>query len=280
MFSLKFVPATCQNRKVSDNTCMTQNTLPANPWVVRPRPNPQARLRLFCFPYAGGAASVFAAWPAGVPQDVDVCLIQLPGRQGRLEEPPFTRMEPLVKALALAIHLYLDKPFAFFGHSLGTKISFELARHLRAQGTSPPVYLFFSGSVPPHIPSSDSPIHNLPDIEFAETLRRFKGTPEALLQNEELLQLFLPLLRADIALHETYQYIPGEPFDCPISAFGGLEDGEVSRENLEAWRVHTRGEFTLRMFPGDHFFLRSARAILLEAISHTLGQALAQMPGG
>jgi medium-chain acyl-[acyl-carrier-protein] hydrolase len=249
-------------------------------WVVRPRPNPQARLRLFCFPYAGGAASVFYAWPNDVPDDVEVCPIQLPGRQSRLEEPPFTRMEPLVQALALAIQPYLDRPFALFGHSLGAKISFELARHLRAQGAPMPVYLFFSGSIPPQIPNSDSPIHTLPDAEFVETLRRFNGTPEALLQNDELLQFFLPLLRADIALHETYRYVPGEPFDCPVSVFGGLEDDDVSRENLEAWRAHARGKFTLRMLSGDHFFLRSARVPLLEAVSHDLRQALAQMPGG
>jgi medium-chain acyl-[acyl-carrier-protein] hydrolase len=236
-------------------------------------------LRLFCFPYAGGAASVFSAWPGDVPGDVEVCPIQLPGRQGRLEEPPFTRMEPLVKALAQAIQPYLDKSFAFFGHSLGTKISFELARYLRAQGASMPVHLFFSGSNAPQIINSDPAIHILPDAEFVETLRHFNGTPEALLQNEELLQLFLPLLRADIALHETYRYVPGEPFDCPVSVFGGLEDDEVSRENLEAWRVHTRGAFTLRMLPGDHFFLRSAHALLLEDVSHDLRQALAQMPG-
>lgn len=259
---------------------MSHNTLSANPWVVRPRPNPQARLRLFCFPYAGGAASVFYAWPNDMPGDVEVCPIQLPGRQSRLEEPPFTRMEPLVQALALAIQPYLDRPFAFFGHSLGAKICFELARHLRAQGASMPVHLFFSGSIPPQIPNSDSPIHTLPDAEFVETLRRFNGTPEALLQNDELLQFFLPLLRADIALHETYRYVPGEPFDCPVSVFGGLEDDDVSRDDLEAWRVHTRGEFTLRMLPGDHFFLRSARAPLLEAVSGDLGRVLAQMREG
>jgi medium-chain acyl-[acyl-carrier-protein] hydrolase len=270
---------TCQNCKVRDNTCVTENTLSLNAWVVRPRPNPQARLRLFCFPYAGGAASVFGTWPDDVPRDVEVCPIQLPGRQGRLEESPFTRMEPLVKALASAIQPYLDKPFAFFGHSLGTKISFELARYLRTQGASMPVYLFFSGSNAPQITSPDPPIHNLPDAELVETLRRFNGTPEALLQNEELLQLFLPLLRADIALHETYRYTPGEPFNCPISVFGGREDGEVSRDNLAAWRVHTRGTFTLRMLPGDHFFLRSTQELLLEAVSHDLGQGLNQVPG-
>lgn len=184
-------------------------------------------------------------------------------------------MEPLVAALTPSIEPYLAQPFAFFGHSLGTKISFELARRLRAQGAPLPVRLFFSGSNAPQIVMPALPIHDLPDAEFVETLRRFKGTPEELLQNEELLQVFFPILRADIALHETYRYVPGEPFDCPIAAFGGLEDGEVSRDNLAAWRVHTRGAFTLRMFPGDHFFLRSARTPLLQAVAEELTDVLA-----
>jgi len=252
-----------------------QPTSSSNAWVVRPRPNPQARLRLFCFAYAGGGASVFYPWVNALPGDVEVCPIQLPGRQGRSAEPPFTRMEPLVEALAQSIEPYLEKPFAFFGHSLGTKISFELARRLRAQGAPLPGYLFFSGSNAPQIAMPALPIHDLPDGKFVETLRRFKGTPEELLQNEELLQVFFPILRADITLHETYRYIPGEPFDCPISAFGGLEDVEVSRDNLAAWQVHTRGAFTLRMFPGDHFFLRSARTPLLQAVAQDLTRILA-----
>jgi medium-chain acyl-[acyl-carrier-protein] hydrolase len=256
---------------------MIQNTSSLNSWVVSPRPKPQARLRLFCFPYAGGGASVFYAWINSLPHDIEVCPIQLPGRQGRSEVPPHTEMGPLVEALAQGIESYLDKPFAFFGHSLGAKISFELARHLRTQGAAMPVYQFFSGSNAPQITSPDPPIHELPDTELVEKLRRFNGTPEELLQNEDLFRVFLPILRADIALHESYQYVPGEPFDCPISVFGGLQDSEVSRDKLAAWHIHTHGTFTLRMFPGDHFFLRSTRGMLLQAISHDLMQVLAQM---
>jgi len=190
-------------------------------------------------------------------------------------------MEPLVEALAQAIQPYLDKPFAFFGHSLGTKISFELARKLHDQDASMLVHLFFSGGRAPQIPDSEEPpIHTLPDAALVERLRDFNGTPEALLQHEELLQLFLPMLRADIALHETYHYVPGEPFDCPVSVFGGLEDDEISRDDLLAWRTHTRGSFTLRMLPGDHFFLRSVQDLLLQAVSDDLRQVLRQRPEG
>lgn len=251
-----------------------------NAWVLCPRPNPQARLRLFCFPYAGGAASAFYTWLDDLPGGVEICPIQLPGRESRLGEPPFTRLEPLLDALVLAIQPYLDKPFAFFGHSMGATISFELACQLRAQGASTPVHLFISGSRAPHTPDPDPPIHHLPDAELVEELRRFNGTPEAVLQNAELMHLLLPILRADLTLHETYRYVPGEPLDCPISAFGGLEDEEVSHDDLAAWRDQTCGTFTLRMFPGDHFFLRSARTLLLQAVSQDLMQVLGQIAGG
>ncbi|HNT76901.1 MAG TPA: thioesterase domain-containing protein [Anaerolineae bacterium] len=253
-----------------DNKYVTQNTLSSNGWVIRPQPTSSARVRLFCFPYAGGGASAYYPWVNNVPQGVEVCPIQFPGRQGRREESPFDRMAPLLNALAPAIRPYLDMPYVFFGHSLGAKISFELARHLREQGDPMPVHLFFSGSNAPNIASASPPLHALPEAEFVETLRHFKGTPEALLQNAALLQLFLPVLRADITLHETYRYVPGEPFDCPIAVFGGQEDDEVTRENLAAWHSQTQGTFILRMFPGDHFFLRSAQTALLQALSHDL----------
>jgi medium-chain acyl-[acyl-carrier-protein] hydrolase len=241
-----------------------------NDWVTHPRPNPQARLRLFCFPYAGGAASIFYPWPDDLPLDVAVCPIQLPGRENRLGEPLFTRISPLVQVLAQAIRPYLDLPFAFFGHSMGAIISFELARELCKRGDPGPVQLFASGNRAPQIACRDSPIHQLPEAEFIEEIRKFSGIPEAVLQNTEFLQLFLPILRADFAMHDTYIYTAGEPLACPISAFGGLQDKEVGRDDLAAWRNQTQTTFTLRMLPGDHFFLHNARTPLLHAISQDL----------
>ncbi len=249
----------------------------SNAWITCPRPNPHARLRLFCFPYAGGAASTFYKWSDDLPRDVEVCPIQLPGRESRLGESPFTRLEHLLKALISAIRPYLDEPCAFFGHSMGAMISFELTRRLRAQGVRTPMHLFVSGRRAPWLPNPDPPIHHLPDAEFVEELRRYNGTPEIVLKNTELMQLFLPILRADISLNETYHYVPGEPLDCSISAFGGLEDSKVSRDDLAAWRKQTRGPFTLNTFPGDHFFLRSAQTSLLQIICRDLEMLLRQM---
>ena len=158
-----------------------------NRWVSCFKPNPQAKLRLFCFHYAGGGASVFRTWSDSLPESVEVCAIELPGRGMRLRESPFTQLEPLVQHLASTLLPYLDKPFAFFGHSMGGLVSFELTRLLRTEYGVSPVHLFVSGHRAPQVPDPDPPIHTLPESEFLQELRRFNGTPEAVLKNAELM---------------------------------------------------------------------------------------------
>jgi medium-chain acyl-[acyl-carrier-protein] hydrolase len=241
-------------------------------WITCRKPSPQARLRLFCFPYAGGGVSIFRAWSDGLPADVEVCPVQLPGRGTRLTEPPFTRLSPLIQALAEALFPLLDKPFAFFGHSLGALVSFELARQLRRQygvGVQP-VHLFVSADRAPQIPNRDPPVHTLPEGEFLVELRRLNGTPSEVLEDEELRQIMLPVLRADFAVYETYVYSTEPPLNCPLSAFGGLQDQRVSLGDLEAWRDQTSVSFSLRMFPGDHFFLNTTQPVLLRVLSEEL----------
>jgi acyl transferase domain-containing protein/surfactin synthase thioesterase subunit len=261
--------AQANSQQALDSTLITQD---ANPWITPLQRNPQARLRLFCFPYAGAGASIFRTWLKDVPPEIEICPIQLPGRENRLKETPFTRLSPLIQALAPFLRPYLDIPFAFFGHSLGALLSFELAREFRKQNFPSPVHLFVSGSRAPQIPDLDVPIHRLPEPKFLESLRRLNGTREEVLQNPELLQVFLPALRSDFAILETYFYATQERLDCPITAFGGMEDSKVSHEQLDAWRNQTSGEFKLQLFPGDHFFLHHHRKALLDAISNACAQ--------
>lgn len=244
----------------------------ATPWFTSQRLNPLARLRLFCFPYAGGGAPIYRLWPQSLPSEIEVCVGQLPGRGTRLREQPFTSLDALVEAAAEAIAPLLDKPFALFGHSMGAMISFELARKLREQGRPQPVHLFVSGRRAPQLPNRDNMSYNLPEAELGQELLRLNGTPREVLEHPELMELMLPLLRADFSVVETYVYRPGVPLDCPLTAFGGLRDAEVSREQLEAWREQTTGEFTLRMLPGDHFFLNDpqSQALLLRALAKDL----------
>ncbi len=243
-----------------------------NLWVIRPKPNPQARLRLLCFPYAGAGASIFQTWANELPSEIEVCAIQLPGRESRLGESPLTRLKPLIKTLAPSLKPYLDIPFAIFGHSMGAWLSFELIRELRRQNCPYPVHFLVSGSNAPQLPDLKPPIHRLPDSQFIEKIKGFNGTPDRVWQDTKLMQQFLPALRADFAILETYFYADEPPLDCPITAFGGLEDPKVSQVALAAWDKQTKAEFNLQMFAGDHFFLQSARQELLRALSTRLEQ--------
>lgn len=227
-------------------------------------------MRLFCFPYAGGNASIFRGWAEQLPKYLEVCPVQLPGRGTRTRESPFNSLTPLVEALAQAMPPELEKPFAFFGHSMGAIIGFELARHLRKRGLPEPLHLFASGHKAPQIPEAGPLDYDLPEPEFIEKLRGLNGTPQEVLEHPELMELMLPLLRADFALIQTYVYSPELPLDCPITVLGGTEDRHVSREHLEAWREQTRGSFMLRMLPGDHFFLQTTQSLLLRILADRL----------
>jgi medium-chain acyl-[acyl-carrier-protein] hydrolase len=247
-------------------------TVPAERWLAYREANPRARLRMFCFPYAGGGASAYRGWGASLPQEIEVCPVQLPGREGRLREEPFTRSTEMIAAVADALTPWLDLPFVFFGHSMGGMIGFELTRVLRRLGKTLPLHLFVSGRRAPQLPARDEPIHDLPEPEFIERLRELNGTPEEVLQHSELMKLLIPLLRADFAVNETYEYVEEPPFDVGISAFGGLGDIDVSRDDVEAWSVQTRGRFRMRMMPGDHFFLHPQKDLILESVARDLAE--------
>ncbi|NER37551.1 MAG: thioesterase [Oscillatoria sp. SIO1A7] len=245
-------------------------TLVKTPWLACPRPNSQARLRLFCFPYAGAGASVFYPWSSQLPEDIELWAVQPPGREKRLREPLLTSLSSLIETLVPILKPYLDCPFALFGHSIGALVIFALARELRRRNYPVPKHLFVSGRRAPQTPALHPPIHQLPDAAFLAELDRYNGTPEAVLQNRDLMELFLPILRADLAIAETYSYVPEAPLDFPISAFGGLEDESVSPDRLAAWEKQSDRAFSLQMFPGGHFFFKSNPEALLKAISQQL----------
>ncbi len=255
------------------------NVLSSSAWIRSYQQTASAHFRLFCFPYAGGGASVFRDWGEALPGGIEVCPIQLPGRESRILERPFDEMATLVTALSAAIEPYLDKPFALWGHSMGALICFELAHYLHQENKPKPLHLFVSGRKGPQVPERISLLHQLPEEEFVEKLRQLNGTPETVLQHEELMQLMLPTLRADFSLVETYNYTVRAPLDCAITAFGGLQDETVTVEELQSWREETCRAFTLHLFSGDHFYLRSFREQLLTTLSYELRQLLEQVPG-
>lgn len=244
-------------------------------WALIPHPRPDARLRLFCFPYAGGGASVFAPWAKELPWDVELVSVQPPGREGRLMEKPIGDMMEMVATMQRELAPLMDRPFAFYGHSNGGLMAFELARQLRRAGGPMPRLVITSGRPAPQLPLTEPHIHALPDAEFRDTLRRFNGTPDEILENREIMELLTPMLRADFQLGETYHYTPEAPLALTLVAWGGARDAEVPAAHVEAWREQAGGEFRFRIFPGDHFFLHGDRAQVLQALNEELRAVLA-----
>lgn len=243
----------------------------AGAWIKRPRPAPQARVRLYCIPQAGSGASAFRTWPSGLGPGVEVRAVQLPGREERLGEPPLGAVPEVVGPLADALEAELAAPWALFGHSMGALLGFELLRELRRRGAPSAAHFFASGHRAPQLPDPLPPIHDLPEAAFLDEMdRRYGGVPAAVRASRELLDLLLPGLRADVAVCDTYAHAPDEPLGCPISAFGGTEDRTVSRADLEAWSRQTSRAFEVEMFPGDHFFLQTRQPELLRTVSARL----------
>ncbi|WP_413206146.1 thioesterase II family protein [Rhodospirillum sp. A1_3_36] len=240
-----------------------------NRWITCPSPNPAAPLRLFCLPFAGGGASVFRGWGQSL-SSVELCPIQLPGRENRLSEPSFTTMGDLVERLAEEIMPFTDKPFALFGHSMGALVSFELTRALRRRSAPLPTMLFLSAMRAAHLPLHREPLHGLDDAAFLAAVKRFGGTPSDVFQHPELIELILPTLRADLRLCDGYRFEPDAPLDCPFILYAGRQDGEATPTDVEPWRQHTTRGARLRIFPGDHFFLRSDRDLLMRAMASAL----------
>jgi medium-chain acyl-[acyl-carrier-protein] hydrolase len=242
-----------------------------NPWItIYAQGSAPSKLRLFCFPFAGGGSAFYRTWPNGLPDGVEICAVRPPGRESRLREQPYARLESLVAAAAEALEPLLALPFAFFGHSMGGLLAYELARHFRAGAMPMPTHLFVSGYRAPHRPAHHSPIHRADTPTVLARLRNLNGTPAAFFENQELVDMMLPGIRADFSVLETYVFEADEPLDCPISVFGGYYDNEATEADVAAWRGYTNNTFTLRMIPGGHFFINSHQPQILQAIADDL----------
>ncbi|HMD71349.1 MAG TPA: thioesterase domain-containing protein [Bryobacteraceae bacterium] len=239
---------------------------PASAWF--PGADEVEGLRLFWFPHAGGGA-------AGAPARAlpAICPVRLPGREARIAEAPFERMEPLVAALVDAIRPYLAQPFAFFGHSMGAAVAFEVARLLRRRGQPLPKLLVASGARAPQFRRNYTPPPAPSDEEFLAEVQRLQGISGELLDDAALMRAILPALRADAGLYRRYVYTEDAPLDCAIRAFGGAADPNVRREHLEAWAEQTTASFAMRLFPGGHFYMHSGQAEFLAALAADLEQA-------
>lgn len=185
-------------------------------------------------------------------------------------------MARLVDVLAGVMLPLLDSPFAFFGHSMGAVIAFELARWLRRRHAAEPQAVLISGRHAPQIPDLEPVTYNLPHDEFIEKLGKLAGTPKEVLEHAELMELMIPLLRADFQMVQTHKYHSEPPLGCPITVYGGLQDPEVTPDNLRMWKEQTSSDFALHMLPGDHFFIRSSESVLLGLLRRDLRGIIAR----
>jgi medium-chain acyl-[acyl-carrier-protein] hydrolase len=241
---------------------------------TEPSSSDDVKMRLFCFPYAGAGASAYRNWVQALPKSIEVCPVQLPGREERISEKPYIALSLLIVELGKVLSPYLDRPFSFFGHSMGALICFELARLLRRSGSLLPSNIFISGRPAPQLPLMKPPTFNLPDRDFIDELRQIQGTPDSVLQNRELMELLLPLLRADFEICQTYEYVHEPPLDCPFFVFGGLADNDIDQESLLAWRAQTTCPMQMQLFAGDHFFVLNNEQAILQIVSQQLNQSI------
>jgi medium-chain acyl-[acyl-carrier-protein] hydrolase len=246
----------------------------AGRWVVCPLANPAAELRLFCFHHAGGNGQYFYRWANHLPAGVELAVIQLPGRGPRRREPHAQQVVPLCETIADAVSGFADLPFVFFGHSLGALLCFETARSLRRKGARGPARLIVSATEAPHRRTAPDALTEMSNDRLVEKLREFDGAPEEALQNQELLDLILPTVRADFALYESYRYRPEAPLACAISAYGGRDDAGVEDERLAAWCDLTTGSCRVRQFDGRHFYIEKSRSSFFSALGSELEDEL------
>ncbi|MFF0161138.1 thioesterase II family protein [Streptomyces sp. NPDC005263] len=238
-------------------------------WFRTFTPRPSAAVRLICFPHAGGAASAFRGWAELLPPSVEVTAVQYPGRQDRVMVDPAPDMDTLVRDITAAITPLLDRPVAFFGHSMGGTVAFEVARALPRDLRPALVRLFASARKPPH---ACEPL--APEFRGDEGVLRYVaglgGTGAALLRHEELREIALPVLRGDFHLIDTYAYRPGAPLTCPVTAIAGAFDTSCTRTEAEGWARYTTGPCDVRVLPGGHFYLETVPRELMALIAAQL----------
>lgn len=252
---------------------MTEMT--TNRWLLQRETCAIPHARLFCFPHAGVGPSAYRLWHGALPAEAEICIVQLPGREGRFREPAFTDMAALVDALTTALSAHLELPYVFFGHSMGALLAAEVARKFAAQGLPTPTHLVVSGRRALHLHDPSPRLSGLSDEEFiVEIGRRYGGIPAPILADREMLALLLPGLRADIAALESYVHGSQPRLSCPITVMGGTRDPGVPVADLEGWQELTSGTVRVRTFPGDHFYLNAHRAEVIGEVATALAPLL------
>ncbi|MFI6729488.1 alpha/beta fold hydrolase [Streptomyces sp. R-74717] len=247
---------------------MTSSVQEKSDWIERFHPAPDARNRLVCFPYAGGAASYFHPVSAALSPGIDVLAVQYPGRQNRRTEPLLRSVDELARHATTALRPWADRPLTLLGHSMGALVAFEVARRLAGDGAAPLSVVVSGRRSPTSVRHED--VHKRDDQGIVAEMERLGGSDVRMFQDPELRALFLPVIRADYEAVETYRYQPGPPLPCPVLALLGDNDPMATLDETRDWAERTTAPFELRTFSGGHFYLNSHAAAVTEAVRENI----------
>lgn len=240
---------------------------PISTWLPFWQPRLDARVRLLCFPYSGRGARLYRSWERVLGAHIELCSVQLPGRETRIREPRVVRMSPLVDAMMNSIIEILDKPFVVFGYSAGALIAFEIASRISRCRPDMLAGLIVASRPGPDLKPERKVIHSLTEAAFIEYILNLGGTSAEVLADPELRNIVLPILRSDFELAETYEYLPSRPLDCPIFVYAGEDDQYLTNRDCQAWQSHSTREVKIRFFKGGHFFIEECGEELIDNIA-------------
>ncbi|MEU5129987.1 thioesterase II family protein [Streptomyces mobaraensis] len=241
-------------------------------WIRRFAPRPDGDVRLVCLPHAGGSASFYYPMARAMPDFADVLCVQYPGRQDRRDEPLVDNIPELADRVFSVLLPWADRPLAFFGHSMGASLAFEVARRFEREKGIVATALFASARRAPSIHREET-VHLRDDDGILAETRRLSGTDSQVLADDELVRMILPVLRSDYRAAETYRYEPGPPLRCPVVALTGDADPKVSVDDAAAWAGHTESSFDLRVFTGGHFYLTEHQDAVVREVVRRLRPA-------
>ena len=239
-------------------------TVPRSPWPTPLNTVASPRALVVCLPFGGGSASAYRPWAARFPANVQLCAVDLPGHAARFAEPLLTHAEQIVAELLGLPDLPV--PFVLFGHSVGALLAYEWASRLQQAGRPAPTHLVVSGRAAPQTMRSPAPIHGLDNADFLSEVHRYQGLPDEVLAHQELIDLFLPILRADFTITETYSHAPRPALRTPLLILGGEQDPMVAPAELSHWRALTTAPSRIETFPGGHFYLDRHRDALVDRL--------------
>jgi surfactin synthase thioesterase subunit len=244
-------------------------------WFNLQRRSQAAKMNLFCFHHAGGAASFYKKWPAALSPQVQVVPVQMPGRETRYDEAFATSIEEMVNELIRHKDVFADKPYAIFGHSLGALFGFELARRLAERGGPAPRFFVSSGHGAPRKQPADEQLHALPNAMFVDRMReKYGGISDEVMASEELLEFLLPRFKADICIAEQHTSEDDNPVRFPVVVMHGRQDKSVSMDDVRGWQNKTIGKVSIHEFDGDHFFIETNESQVIGVVNKLLADHL------